>query len=50
MEKTHGKVANGQGISCEGTIAITQGISIGGGKCVEMGAIDGSESILKEGV
>ena len=50
MEKTHGKVTDGQGISCEGAIVITQGISIGGGKCVEMGAINGSKSVLEEGV
>ena len=50
MEKMHGKVTNGQGISCEGAIVIAQGILIGGGKCVEMGAINGSESVLKEWV
>ena len=50
MEKIQGKVTNGQGISCEGAIAIMQGISIGGGKCIEMGGVNGSESDLKEWV
>ena len=50
MEKMQEKVTNGQSISCEGTIEIMQGISIRGSKCIEMGAIDGSESILEEGV
>ena len=48
MEKLHGKIANGQGVSCEGTIVIAQGILVGGGECVEMGAINGTKGVFKE--
>ena len=48
MEKLHGKVANSQGIGCESTIVIVQGILIGSSECIEIGAIDGSKSIFKE--
>ena len=44
----YGKIANGQGIGCEGTIVIVQGISIGGSKCVEMGAVNGTKGVFKE--
>ena len=49
MEKPHGKITNGQGIGCEGTIAIAQGISVGGNKCIEMGAINGTKGVFKNG-
>ena len=48
MEKPHGKVAYSQGVCCEGPIAITQGISLRGTKCIEMRAINGSKGVLKK--
>ena len=49
MKKLHIKVTYGKSIGCEGTIAITQCISISsGGACIKMRAVDGSECILEE--
>ena len=48
MEKLHRKITNGQGIGCEGTIVIMQGILVRGSKCIEMGAVNGAKGIFKE--
>jgi len=49
MKKAHVEIAYSEGVSGEGTVAITQGISISSsGASIKMRAIDGSNRISKE--
>ena len=49
MKKAHVEITYSEGVSGEGTVAIMQGISIGGsGMSIKMQAIDGSNLVLPQ--